>query len=93
MQNLFLKVWEKRDEIHAEQFTSLLYTIAKNMVYDYLRKVSRDKNLHAYMLINAVDYYSQTDEILLKKETSRIIDEAVTGLSEQKRKVFVLCKV
>lgn len=94
LQDLFLKVWEKRAVINTEQsFTSFLYTIANNLVYDYFRKVSKDKRLHARLLINAVDYYMQTEENLIGKETSQIIEQAISKLSEQRRAVFTLCKI
>ncbi|SMC94817.1 RNA polymerase sigma factor [Pedobacter nyackensis] len=94
LQDLFLKVWEKRAWINTDlSFTSFLYTIANNLVYDYFRKVSKDKRLHARLLINAVDYYLQTEENLIGKETSAIIQQAISKLTDQRRNVFTLCKI
>lgn len=94
LQDLFLKIWEKRADIKPDQpFRAFLYTVANNLVFDYFRKVSKDKRLHARLLINAVDYYMQTEEAIIGKETSGIIEEAIAKLSEQRRKVFVLCKI
>lgn len=94
LQDLFMKVWEKRQDIRPEQsFVSFLHTIANNLVYDYFRKISKDKRLHARLLLNAVDYYLQTEEALIGKETSGIIQEAIDKLSESRRKVFILCKI
>ncbi|WP_316814800.1 RNA polymerase sigma-70 factor [Pedobacter nyackensis] len=94
LQDLFLKVWEKRNSIKSEHsFTAFLYTIANNLVFDYFRRVSKDKRLHARLLINAVDYYMQTEENLIGKETAAIIQQAIDKLSEQRRKVFTLCKI
>lgn len=94
LQDLFLKVWEKRADIKPEySFAAFLYTSANNLVYDYFRKVSKDKRLHARMLINAVDYYMQTEENLIGKETSALIQQAIDQLSDQRKKVFALCKI
>lgn len=94
LQDLFLKIWEKRGDIKPDQsFGAFLYTVANNLVFDYFRKVSKDKRLHARLLINAVDYYMQTEEAIIGKETLGIIEEAIAKLSEQRRKVFVLCKI
>jgi len=94
LQDLFLKLWEKRAWINTDlSFTSFLYTIANNLVYDYFRKVSKDKRLHARLLINAVDYYLQTEEDLIGKETSAIIQQAISKLTDQRRNVFTLCKI
>jgi RNA polymerase sigma-70 factor (family 1) len=94
LQDLFLKVWKMREDIRPEQsFVSFLHTIAKNLVYDYFRKISKDKRLHERLLLNAVDYYMQTEEALIGKETSDIIQQAISRLSESRRKVFILCKM
>jgi len=94
LQDLFLKVWEKRAYIKPEcSFAAFLYTIANNLVYDYFRKISKDKRLHARLLINAVDYYMQTEENLIGKETSAIIQQAIDKLSDQRKRVFTLCKI
>ena len=94
LQDLFLKIWEKRADIRPEQsFIAFLHTVANNLVYDYFRKVSKDKRLRAKLLINAVDYYMQTEENLIGKETWRIIELAIDKLSDQRRKVFMLCKI
>ncbi|SMC96766.1 RNA polymerase sigma factor [Pedobacter africanus] len=94
LQDLFLKIWEKREDIRPEQsFVSFLHTVANNLVYDYFRKISKDKRLHARLLVNAVDYYMQTEEALINKETSGMIQEAINSLSESRRKVFILCKI
>ncbi|MDR6782384.1 RNA polymerase sigma-70 factor (family 1) [Pedobacter africanus] len=94
LQDLFLKVWEKRPQIDpAQSFISFLHTVANNLVYDYFRKVAKDKRLQARLLINAVDYYMQTEEALIGKETSALIQHAINHLSESRRKVFILCKI
>lgn len=94
LQDLFLKVWEKKAAIRPEEsFAAFLYTVANNLVFDYFRKISKDKRLHARLLINAVDYYLHTEEALIGKETSGMIKEAIAGLSESRRKVFLLCKI
>lgn len=94
LQDLFLKIWEKRATINVNQsFTAFIYTVANNLVYDYLRKVSKDKRLHSRLLINAVDYYLHTEELFIEKETAKIIQDAIDQLSESRRKVFTLCKI
>ena len=94
LQDLFLKVWEKRQDIKPEQsFISFLHKVANNLVYDYFRKIAKNKRLHAYLLMNAMEHYLQTEEKLIEKETSAIIQNAIAKLSEPRRKVFQLCKI
>lgn len=94
LQDLFLKIWQKRDVINPElSFKSFLYTIANNLVYDYMRKVACDKRLVASLMINSVDYYLHTEEAYNVKETNFILTEAINKLSPQQKQVFTLCKI
>ena len=93
-QDLFIKVWQKRKEIDPEKsFKSFLYTIAHNLVYDYLRKVARDKQLLNRLMANAVDYYMHTEEAFQAKETQKVLTEAIEKLPPQGKQVFTLCKL
>ena len=93
-QDLFIKVWQKRNEIDPDKsFKSFLYTIAHNLVYDYLRKIARDKQLLSRLMVNAVDYYMHTEEVFQAKETQKILSEAIERLPPQGKQVFKLCKI
>ncbi|MFD1628494.1 RNA polymerase sigma factor [Pseudopedobacter beijingensis] len=93
-QDLFIKIWQKRKEIDPEKsFKSFLYTIAHNLVYDYLRKVARDKQLLNSLMVNAVDYYLHTEEVFQARETQKILTEAIEKLPPQGKQVFTLCKL
>ncbi len=93
-QDLFVKIWNKKEEIDAEKsFKSFLYTIAHNLVYDFLRKRSRDKRMVDCFTMNAVDYYWHTEEAFQVKETQKIITEAIANLPPQGKQVFTLCKL
>lgn len=94
IQDLFLKVWQKREEINVSlSFQAFLYTVAQNLVYDYLRKAASDRRIAAHLLLNSVNYYMHTEEALSEKETSRILHIALNRLSPQQRQVFTLCKL
>lgn len=94
IQELFLKIWEKRAQINPEQsFKSYLYTIAENLVYDHFRKVARDKKLQEQFRQITTEFYTHTEEDLLNKESREMIDKAVASLPPQRQMAFVLCKI
>ena len=94
IQDLFLKVWEKRDGLNPEQsFKSYLYKVAENLVYDHFRKLARDKKLQERFRAITKELYSHTEEDLLNKENRTIIDRAVAMLPPQRKAVFTLCKL
>lgn len=94
IQELFLKVWEKREQINSSQsFKSYLYTIAENLVYDHFRKVARDKKLQEKFRLITTELYTHTEEDLLSKENREMIDKAIATLPPQRKTAFVLCKM
>ncbi|WP_316822398.1 RNA polymerase sigma factor [Pedobacter gandavensis] len=94
IQELFLKIWEKRELINpSNSFKSYLYTIAENLVYDHFRKVARDRKLQESFRLMTTEIYSHTEEDLLNKESKVILDKAIATLAPQRRAAFVLCKI
>ena len=94
LQHLFMKVWQKRTELDPERsFKGYLGTIAQNLVYDYLRKAASNKKIIETILITAVDFYRHTEENLISKETTEIINQAIDQLSPQRKQAFILCKI
>lgn len=94
IQELFLKIWEKRDQINPEQaFKAYLYTIAENLVYDHFRKVARDKKTQEKFRQITTELYTHTEEDLLNKESREMMDQAIATLPPQRRAAFVLCKI
>jgi RNA polymerase sigma-70 factor (family 1) len=94
LQDVFLRIWERRAQIDpAQPFKAYLYKIAENFVYDYFRKVARDKKLQVKLRAAAADYYDQIEENIFKKEYEALIGEAILKLPPQRQKVFLLCKI
>lgn len=94
LQDLYMKVWEKRESIDLDKpFKSFLYTIAKNMVYNYLHRVSLDKKARVRLVQDAVEYYSHAEEDLEFKETDELVKRAIGELPSQARQVFTLSKM
>ena len=82
LQDLFLKLWQKRNTINVDlSFNAYLYSIANNLVYDYLRKVSTDRRLIAKLTLNSVDHYLHSEELFAAKETSKAIQDAISKLT------------
>lgn len=94
IQELFLKIWEKRGQINpSSSFKSYLYTIAEHLVYDHFRKVARDRKLQEKFRLMSTEIYSHTEEDLLNKESRIIIEKAIETLPPQRKTAFVLCKM
>lgn len=94
LQDVFVKVWEKRGLIDSEKpFTAYLFQIARNMVYDHFRKLALEKKLGLHLAANGNEAYSHIEEELIFKESTQLFLGAVDKLSPQRKQVFTLCKL
>jgi len=94
LQDVFLRIWERRAQIDPGQpFKAYLYKIAENFVYDYFRKVARDKKLQVKLRAAASEYYDQIEENIFQREYEALISEAILKLPPQRQKVFQLCRI
>jgi RNA polymerase sigma-70 factor (family 1) len=94
LQDLFMKIWEKRDQIDPEQpFKAYLYRIAERIVYDYFRKLAREAKANNFIMANSSEIYEQFDNGGLEAEMRSKVQHAIARLPEQQRIVFNLCKI
>lgn len=94
VQDLFLKVWVKREDIDlSRSFRSYLYTIANNLIADHFREIARDKRLiEGLIKIQGPNFYC-SDQHLEERESRKILNSAIESLTPQRKKVFVCCKL
>lgn len=94
LHDVFVKVWENRSKIDPERcFEGYLYRIAANMVSDFYRKISKDRNYQDYLINIQETVYQHIDELLENKYRRELIDKALTELPPKCRTVFQLCKI
>lgn len=94
LHDVFVKIWESRTKIDAERsFEGYLYRIAANMVADFYRKVSKDRNYQDYLVTIQDGAYQHIDELLDNKYRRELINRALSELPPKCRTVFQLCKI
>ena len=94
LQDLFVKVWEKRENINIEQsFQAYLYRVAQRMAIDYFRSLERRSRLHEGVQLTTSEYVHNTEESIIARETQDLLTAAIALLPEQRRKAFTLCKL
>lgn len=93
LQNVFIKIWEKRHLIDPEKgLRCYIYKIAQNMVYDFYRNLAREDKLQAEIRYSFQDIASDAAADVLLKETNHLLERIIEQLPEQQRVVFRLCK-
>ena len=94
LQNVFLQIWVNRRSIDPEKsFRSFLFKIAENKVYDFFRKVARDKNMEFQLIALATANHTIIESFKSGEENLAILQKAIAGLPPQRQQVFRLCKL
>jgi RNA polymerase sigma-70 factor (family 1) len=93
VQDTFLGLWQNRDSLTAvEHPRNYIYTIVRNRTLRYLSNVARDEKMMKVVWANMQEEVNPTEEALQLKESQALINQALSMLSEQKQKVFKMCR-
>lgn len=94
IQELFTKIWQKREELDlAIDFLPYLYRSAQNLVYDFFRKLQRDRKMLEHYKSIATENYEHIEAALNYKESEHLLKIALEKLSPQQRNVYLFCKI
>ncbi|NLI37588.1 MAG: RNA polymerase sigma-70 factor [Bacteroidales bacterium] len=92
-QDVFTTIWQTRRSIDPySSFSSYLYTIFKNRVLNQLRDKSKEEQVKAKILSQAVDYTYNTTNQILSNELKELIRRAVEQLTPRQRKIFEMSR-
>ena len=87
--DVFIKIWDRRETINPDlNFTSYLFTIIRNRVFDFLKEVKRNDVIKEEYWTRIEQ--AQHEDITLQEERMHKIGEAVEGLSEKRKQIIKL---
>lgn len=93
LQEVFITIWKNRSRFsdldHPDAF---ILTITRNKTIDYLRKVSKEKVLLSELWSNFQHHDESAFEWVSMRESTQLIEEALSHLSMQKQSVFRLSR-
>ncbi|MEN8249730.1 MAG: RNA polymerase sigma-70 factor [Bacteroidota bacterium] len=94
VQETFIKIWEKREDfIEGCSFQSFLFKIAKNAFLNLNRKkVNRKVFEDRLNFLNEIPQGS-TDDYIIFKETTEIINTVIGGLPPKRKEIFLLRRI
>ncbi len=94
LQDLYVKVWEYRQTIDLDKsYEAFLFTVARNLVYDHLRKIALDRKKRLELMNIVLESYPHVEEHMIAKEQEGLLANAVNRLPEQCRRVYKLSKL
>jgi len=90
--------FERLYNTYSDRIYSKLLKLTKaediaNELYQFYRKVARDKKLQAHIIDTFTEAYSHTEEDIYLKESRELLNRAIDQLSPQRKEVFNLCKI
>lgn len=93
VQEVFLKIWLKRKTIsNPSTFNAYIYTIAKNLIFNNLKKNIYKKKYESYLYSNHQAHQNDTENEVLYEETKQRIEKALDQLPKKRREVFLLSR-
>lgn len=92
VQNVFLSLWEKRDEFHEEaSVRSYLYLTIRRRVIDQLRHSKVECRYKKYVLKGTDDMLTiEDDEDVFTNEVYRRLFDSINELPPRQRELFLL---
>jgi len=93
IQDVFLKLWEHRCEIHSiKNVEAWLYRATENKIIDLLRKAAADNRLRDALWDNTTNHVLETESRMIAKDYDLTIRKAIDQLSPQRKLIYCLNK-
>ncbi len=93
VEDVFFKIWSGRSNLlEIQNFKAYLFTITRNHVYKTLKQIAKN-----YQTIQLTENYQpqapdSIEDYVIDKEYTSILNEAITRLPNQQKKVYSLIK-
>lgn len=93
VQEVFIKIWVKRQSIKdPASFNAYIYTIAKNMIFNSLKKNIYRTKYETYQYNNHHFFQNTTENEVMYQETRKRLEHALDQLPIKRKEVFLLSR-
>ncbi len=93
VQEVFIKVWEKRAEIKKETVKSLLFTIANNLMINHYKHQKVVMNHQGDVIAQNKTEFSSPEFVLEEKEFEKKLNSVIEALPQGCREVFLMNRI
>ncbi len=90
-QDVFMKVWEKREQLANDNLKSLLYKMSNDLVISNYRKSINHADYEQSMMLQSDEAVSPEEELLFEELASSYA-QALEKMSETQRTVFLMSR-
>jgi RNA polymerase sigma-70 factor (ECF subfamily) len=92
VEDVFLKIWLRRAALNEiENLSAYLYTIARNETYKILKQIAKNYKI-VLLTENDTLVDNNTEEYLIGKEFTSLLQKAIDRLPHQQKQVYQLMK-
>ena len=93
VQVVFVNLWEKKDQLVTSfNFENYIFTITYNSIRGYFRKKAIENKVKGYLLTNAPDIISQSDESLIYDQLLEMANRAIEKMPARRKAVYKLSR-
>jgi RNA polymerase sigma-70 factor (ECF subfamily) len=93
VQDVFLKIWEKRDMLdESKNVKSLIFKVAVNTIYDFIRRKNIENAFNDFAHANFETVSDNTWHTVIYDEMTANLKELVAKLPDQQQKIFQLSR-
>ena len=93
VQEVFLKIWIKRHAIKDPfSFNAYIYTIAKNMIFNNLKKNVYKRKYESYQYNTKQRHENSTENEVIYEETKQRIEVALNKLPKKRKEIFLMSR-
>jgi RNA polymerase sigma-70 factor (family 1) len=94
VQDVFLKIWEKRELLdRSKNIKSLIFKIAVNTIYDFIRRKNIENAFNDFAKANFEPGTENTWHSVIFEDLKKNLQIIVAHLPEQQQKIFNLSKI
>lgn len=100
VQEVFVKIWEKKNEIESINLEAFLFCLVRNCCIDYIKHLKVVNNRMQEIQISSkyeelyrIDFIGDEPYVLIEQELKQKIEKTIESLPERCREVFILSRM
>jgi len=92
VQNIFISLWEKRQELQVDNLQAYLFGALKLSVMNHIRRLVIQNKYMEYQTLTYTEDHQDTANLVDLHDLSSIIEESINSLPEKTQEVFRLSR-
>lgn len=92
LHDVFMKIWQHKNITEIENLQFFLRTVTKNTTFKVLRRIKLEIRVNDEWGHDWEEIHNETEDAILLKDTTEILNQGVNLLSPQQKLVYTLCR-